>query len=1512
MCKKQLNKKFIFALILVSFVLFGVFGVVNESFAVDALETVGKVVDKIPGAGAVKAVIGTIASAAGLVTVVWILVKVCGIFLLISINGITLVGQYNDFINEAPIVEAWMLVRDLCNMFFILILLIIAFGTILKIEAYGAKQLLGKLLLMAILINFSRMICGIFIDFAQVIMLTFINAIGTSGSNFVTALRAPDLLTVAQATYTKDLDFFNTLTGYIAGFIFLVIGTVVMIALLATLVMRVVMIWIHVVLSPFAFLLAAFPAGQTYARQWWGDFSKNVIVGPVLAFFIWMALYTSSQDMKFLKEAKTGTCYGSNQILCIEDFIKFVLSIGLLIGGLVITQQLGGATAKVAEKVKGVGFGLAKKGAMLGMKATAHVPMEYAKGLGYNIGEKFSSAWGGGGKDEQGKIKEGMPAWMGGNLALRLKGKIGEMRRYEDEKATRHFDYLEEGEIGRIKERASVAIDKKTGKQKHLAMESDARLYRKSLDWERDNRKNFGKTELDPILSTTEVGAPGLTRPITHATSEEMKNKTRMLIALMQQAKHFIDGTDDVYGDKERGKKVEEFKKENFGFIDEEMLFNYYSGKDGYSEVKGWKGHDYYIADAAHGNKAAGARAFHADRAKGASVTGSHHRGLGDDIFETWVEQANWKNFALIKNGNSKQKGKLEKWSEKIIKSLEIDSSPSGLLGKSDNYKRFYKDVGGASTLKDIDEVMSDVHYNPDTGAGSPYGRRPVMNAQDSKSIEIATGIKGLGGFKEGKAKALPESMQAFDFEQYGINPEEFGLDKNSSFLHLKDEEQKEKAIEIIGGKLINQGKPKEIVDAIKEGMRALDHLELYNSASPVTAAQFEVDQSIGKKVNETFAPDQQMEIFDSLGDNEKEAFRNKTNEELKTNYQADDPALANRYVKQAVKRETGWADRDEAGNKIGPEPDSKTRTIMQGIIQEKQGFEETGDRSMEMLASSITDTLDIGSEAHKVFGRKGSVGIWNSLDDTEKEEFRDKTNAQLGTNYKGDEQALANKYVEKAVQGETIWAEKDGTQFSDKARAKTEEILQGKTEGPTSIKGLVSSMSEKIPATTSPVVEAKLKVDQDIGAEVNKMFDQGQRMDIWNSSSNEEKDRFLNETNKKLGTEYKGDEQVVADEYVKQGFKNETNLAERDKEGKVVGASFDDNNKATIDDLLEKTKFKATEDHPSATNSFALSMTKKAEPMIAGLGEFKEGEFEIDEKKIAKGRFGIDFNKVKGADNKARGSTFVGAQKEVAANAIIEEMRSQGVSEVKIKLAKKELDKLKSIRLMNQAAPTTLKETKTAMTHETTEVKVLEHISPENQKRVFMAQSKENQEKSREKIEKIWGPDIDDQDVYREYAAEALTSETRFGEKDPSKRVEFDDGSREEMNSILQAKGIKGENYNNSPIKQFMFSQHPAMVERTPDEPLTANEIIKGMLESVTDPALQGSIEGLTKAIGVMGDGIDAIGQATNDKGVIGDAVQNNSGDTMRLSLALGNNTYMLTKVLAGLKKEATAREAA
>ncbi len=295
-----------------------------------------------------------------------------GLILGLVIRGLIYIASYQNFINVQVVILGWETVRDIANMFFVVVLMIIAFGTILHLENYDYKKWLPKLIIMAVLINFSKTICGLLIDIAQVAMLTFVNAFkAMGGANMTDMLGISKIVTMAKSNGSSS---FSTIVGaYILGIFYLLTAVVVITTMMVVLAMRLVMIWIYVVLSPLAYLLAAFPGGQKYASQWWSEFTKNLIIGPVLAFFIWLSLASLSgiNNMALTPQQKIkinnqGTSYNNSivasrpntgqpnpigtQASTPSALIAFVVGIGMLIGGLKISQEIGGAAGGIAGK----------------------------------------------------------------------------------------------------------------------------------------------------------------------------------------------------------------------------------------------------------------------------------------------------------------------------------------------------------------------------------------------------------------------------------------------------------------------------------------------------------------------------------------------------------------------------------------------------------------------------------------------------------------------------------------------------------------------------------------------------------------------------------------------------------------------------------------------------------------------------------------------------------------------------------------------------------------------------------------------------------------------------------------------------------------------------------------------------------------------------------------------------------------------------------------------------------
>lgn len=352
--------------VLITIIFCGVFVLVNPASAQVAAATAG--------------IIGNIIN---------VIVGLLGKVLVVLIHILVWIASYNDFVSSAAVTNGWVILRDVCNMFFIVILLVIAFATTLNIENYSWKKVLPKMLLMAVLINFSKLICGVFIDFAQVIMLTFVNGFrDIGGGNFADMLGIGDLLAI-NADGTEPINLLTVAGTYLLALMYIIVSIGVILVILFVLIMRIVMLWILVTLSPIAYLLGALPKTKQYADKWWSQFVENVVSGPILAFFIWLAFASATTDITSIANntPKPGSVGGNEQGYLEataslsksgspEGMLKFLISIGMLIGGVMITKDLGSTTGKAvgsAMKVNNWGIKKGREGAKNAGKATAQM-----------------------------------------------------------------------------------------------------------------------------------------------------------------------------------------------------------------------------------------------------------------------------------------------------------------------------------------------------------------------------------------------------------------------------------------------------------------------------------------------------------------------------------------------------------------------------------------------------------------------------------------------------------------------------------------------------------------------------------------------------------------------------------------------------------------------------------------------------------------------------------------------------------------------------------------------------------------------------------------------------------------------------------------------------------------------------------------------------------------------------------------------------------------------------------
>jgi len=188
-----------------------------------------------------------------------------------------------------PVIEQGLnITQGFVNIFLILILVYIALATILRVAGYETKKLLVTFVLVALLVNFAPVICGLVVDASNIIMYYFIVNLDqflnwTDEINDVwreivgsEAWREPEKMATA---------FFLaiTLAAFGSGIFFIVfIYAVVFI-------FRYVAIWILVILSPLAFLAYILPATRGIFTKWWRQLIQWSFFGAIAGFFLYLS-----------------------------------------------------------------------------------------------------------------------------------------------------------------------------------------------------------------------------------------------------------------------------------------------------------------------------------------------------------------------------------------------------------------------------------------------------------------------------------------------------------------------------------------------------------------------------------------------------------------------------------------------------------------------------------------------------------------------------------------------------------------------------------------------------------------------------------------------------------------------------------------------------------------------------------------------------------------------------------------------------------------------------------------------------------------------------------------------------------------------------------------------------------------------------------------------------------------------------------------------------------------------
>lgn len=312
-----------------------------------------------------------------------ILHEIIAYFLSLTVNP-GAVNADGEFTTVEFVRNMWNFSVDFVSLFFLLILVFIGLATILRLQNYQLQRTLPLLLIVVLLVNFSGVFVGVIVDAGNILTNFFLEASKevvwetSPWQGF-----APSVEAVGQNI--ARIIYYNF--GILIYFLFILIFG-----------LRALVLWVLVILAPFAFAALALPLTRGIWNKWWGALIQWAFLGLPMAFFLYLAGSAFALNDSLNADFWQGTqTFG--------QLIAPMASLLLLYIGFMLTMQFSPGSIKIAGAL-GVMGGLAAGSAALRFRGAP----------GTRIPEQLPK-WLGGGK---------IPKQLGGGLRLGFNKGIGE------------------------------------------------------------------------------------------------------------------------------------------------------------------------------------------------------------------------------------------------------------------------------------------------------------------------------------------------------------------------------------------------------------------------------------------------------------------------------------------------------------------------------------------------------------------------------------------------------------------------------------------------------------------------------------------------------------------------------------------------------------------------------------------------------------------------------------------------------------------------------------------------------------------------------------------------------------------------------------------------------------------------------------------------------------------------------------------------------------------------------
>lgn len=290
-----------------------------------------------------------------------------------------------------PIINGgWTFFRDLANILIIGIFVFIAISLILGLTEYGQKKLIARVLIIAVLLNFSLLFTKIIIDASNFAAYTIYSqtagAAPAAGGPVVFSIAEKilkplhisgtwDTSDLAKAVYNQS-EFSGSLKALAFGlFGFLILATLSVVILYGAflIIARAIMFILLMLTAPLAYatyLSPHFEASQFGWGNWWKALINNAAFAPLFMMFLSVSILIMQSSAGSIGPGNTLGAFDNDpmkQVLADGWHIIFayILGTGLLFTSIRLSSSLAGSISgvKIGQMAAGIPLAFGTRGA---------------------------------------------------------------------------------------------------------------------------------------------------------------------------------------------------------------------------------------------------------------------------------------------------------------------------------------------------------------------------------------------------------------------------------------------------------------------------------------------------------------------------------------------------------------------------------------------------------------------------------------------------------------------------------------------------------------------------------------------------------------------------------------------------------------------------------------------------------------------------------------------------------------------------------------------------------------------------------------------------------------------------------------------------------------------------------------------------------------------------------------------------------------------------------------------